>query len=89
MRGRHSFGHGFDLQVLFFPRGLPHICPSPLVLGLGSGLCPLATCSKQSFSATSVAKGSLGQLSEVCYIILVCDLYGIHWMTQTDLNQPR
>ena len=30
-----------------------------LVLGLGSGLCPLATCSKQSFSATSVAKGSL------------------------------
>ena len=65
MRGRHSFGHGFDLQVLFFPRGLPHICPSPLVLGLGSGLCPLATCSKQSFSATSVAKGSLEQLSEI------------------------
>ena len=37
MRGRHSFGHGFDLQVSFFPRGLPQICPSPLVLGLGSG----------------------------------------------------
>ena len=46
-------------------KGLPQNCPSPLMLGLGSGLCPLATCSKQSIAATYVAKGSLEQLSEI------------------------
>ena len=33
MRGRHSFGHGFDLHVLFYP--LPQICLSPLVFIIG------------------------------------------------------
>ena len=51
-------------QALIWPRGLPQNSLS-VVLGLGSGLCPLATCSKQSIPATSVAMGSLEQLSEI------------------------
>ena len=52
-------------SIILSTRGLPQNCPLPLMLGLGSGLCPLATCSKQSIPATSVAKGSLEQLSEI------------------------
>ena len=35
MRGRHSFGHGFDLQVLFYP---PRTAPDlPVTAGVGLG----------------------------------------------------
>ena len=46
--------------IYSFHRGLPQDCPSPLVLGLGSGLCPLATCSKTESLCHLCGKGLSG-----------------------------
>ena len=40
MRGRHSLGHGFDLQVLFFPNEAA--LDLPVTAGVGLGFWPHA-----------------------------------------------
>ena len=52
-------------KVLFYPPRTAPELPVTTGVGLGFWVVPLATCSKQSIPASSVAKGSLEQLSEI------------------------
>ena len=65
MRGRHSFGHGFDLQVLFYP---PRTAPDLSVtagVGLGFWVVPSSHMLKTEFLCHFCGKGFSGVLSEI------------------------
>ena len=65
MRGRHSFGHRFDLQVLFYPpRTAPNL-PITAGVGLGFWVVPSSHMLKTEFLCHFCGKGFSGVLSEI------------------------
>ena len=57
MRGRHSFGHGFDLQVLFYPPRTAPDLPVTAGVGLGFWVVPSSHMLKTEFLCHFSGKG--------------------------------
>ena len=60
MRGRHSFGHGFDLQVLFYPPRTAPDLPVTAGVGLGFWVVPSSHMLKTEFLCHFCGKGFSG-----------------------------
>ena len=60
MRSRHSFGHGFDLQVLFYPPRTAPDLPVTAGVGLGFWVVPSSHMLKTEFLCHFGDKGFSG-----------------------------
>ena len=60
MRGRHSFGHGFDLAVYFFPHEDAPELPVTAGVGLGFWVVPSSHMLKTEFLCHFCGKGFSG-----------------------------